>query len=422
MPSRHIHVGEVRVVVRLRQRQAETAEAGEPMTGGAAGLRRRPEDPQRATFLELFFDLVFVLALFRVSQGLLEHLTWSGAFQTLVLLLALWWVWVHTAGAADILDPRRAPIQLLVIATMFGTLLLAAAAPEAFHERGLFFAGAYVAIQVGRSVFIVAVVRDDEVRPFYLRLLFWFGVSAVPWIAGAAAHGTARAVLWTLALAVEYTAIALRYPTPWFGRARAAEFAISGEHLGERYRQFFIIALGELILATGLAFGNGGFETDRSAAVVVAFATIVLLWRIYIYRAGELYDMALAAAPDPLRVGIPGAYSHLAMIAGIVAIAVGDELVIVHPFGHTQPAWIAVILGGPALFLAGRALFEYAVFRRVSWDRPIGVLVLVVISPVMILVPPLGIATAAVVVLAGVAVADAMRARRHPRELPSRPG
>ncbi|MGN9774692.1 low temperature requirement protein A [Micromonospora sp. H33] len=400
----------------------QNGRSGRADDGWCSGAAAETRGSTASAFLELFFDLVFVLALFRVSQGLLEHLTWSGAFQTLVLLLALWWVWVHTAGAADMLDPRRAPIQLLVIATMFGTLLMAAAAPEAFHERGLFFAGAYVAIHVGRSAFIVAVVRDDEVRRFYLRLLFWFGVSAVPWIAGAAAHDTARAVLWALALAVEYTAVALRYPTPWLGRARAAEFAISGEHLGERFRQFFIIALGELILSTGLAFGNGGFEADRSAAVVVAFATIVLLWRIYIYRAGELLDTALAAAPDPLRVGIPSVYSHLAMIAGIVAIAVGDELVIVHPFGHNQPAWIAVILGGPGLFLAGRALFEYAVFRRVSWDRPIGVLVLAVISPVMILVPPLGVATAAVIVLAGVAVADAIRARRHPRELPSRPG
>jgi low temperature requirement protein LtrA len=391
-------------------------------TSRAAELLRSPEDPQRATFLELFFDLVFVFALFRLSQGLLDHLDWSDAFQTLVLLFALWWVWTHTAGATNVFDPLRPPIQLLVIATMLGSLVMAAAAPEAFGQRGLFFAGAYVAIQIGGSVVFVLLLRGHEAQRAFVRILFWFGVSAVPWIAGAVAHGTARGALWTVAVAVDYAATALRLPTPGFGRASASEFAISGEHLAERYRQFFIIALGELILVTGLAYSNSGFEADRSAALVVSFATTVLLWRIYIYRAGELFAAAIAAAPDPFRVAVSAVYAHLIMVAGVVVTAVGYELVIAHPFGHTQPAWIAVILGGPALFLAGRALFEYAMFGRVSRDRPIGLVVLAALTPAMLHVPPLMVAIAAGAVLAGIAIADATRARGHPPEPPSPPG
>ena len=87
---------------------------------------------------------------------------------------------------------------------------------------------------------------------------------------------------------------------------------------------------------------------------------------------GSCWPAAIAAAPDPARLAVSAIYAHLVMVAGIVATAVGDELVIAHPLGHTQPAWVAVILGGPALFLAGRARFEYAVFGRVSRDRPIG--------------------------------------------------
>lgn len=94
-------------------------------------------------------------------------------------------------------------------------------------------------------------------------------------------------MLWALAVAVDYMAPRLGWPTPGLGRARAAEFAISGEFLAERHRQYVIIALGELILVTGLAFTSDGFEADRSAAAVVAFATTVLLWRIYIHRAGR---------------------------------------------------------------------------------------------------------------------------------------
>lgn len=385
-------------------------------------LLRRPGEPERATFLELFFDLVFVFALVELTQGLIEHLSWSGGFQTLVLLLALWWVWSLTAGITDRFGPQRPAIHLMVIATMLGTVVLAAALPEAFGRQGLVFAGAYVAIHIGRGLFLVLALRGHELHRIGVRVLFWFGVSAVPWIAGALVHGTARGVLWTLAVAVDYTAGRLRYPTPKLGRATTSEWPVVGEHIAERHRQFFIIALGELILIIGFTFTRSGFAADRTAAVVLSFATTVLLWRIYIWRAGELLAAAIAAAPNPVRLSLSASYAHLVMVAGIVVTAAGDELVIAHPLEHTQPAWIAVILGGPALFVAGRARFEYAVFSRVSRNRPIGLLVLAALAPAMLLVPPLMVALAATAVLAGIAVSDAARARGRPPEPPSPPG
>ncbi|MEU5791442.1 low temperature requirement protein A [Micromonospora purpureochromogenes] len=371
--------------------------------------------------MELFFDLVFVLALARLSHGLVEHLTWSDAFQTLVLLLALWQVWARTAGLTDRLDPKQPLIQVLVMATMFGALVMAAAAPEAFRERGLLFAGVYVATEIGRSIVVVLLLSGHEARRLFIRLLFWSGVSAVPWIAGAVAQDTARAVLWTLAVAVEYAPIALGFPTPRLGRASPADFEVSSEHLAERFQQLFIIALGELILITGLTLGGSGFGADSIAATAIAFATTALLWRIYIHRAGQLLAEAIAAASDPVRVSTLAVHAHLVMVAGIIAIAVGDELVIEHPFGHTDPALIAVILGGPALFLAGRALFEYGVFSRVSRNRLIGLGLLAAISPTMIFLPPLVAAAAGALVLAGIAVTDAARARGRPPEPPSPP-
>ncbi|MFC4091507.1 low temperature requirement protein A [Micromonospora sp. GCM10011541] len=372
--------------------------------------------------MELFFDLVFVFALAKLSHGLVEDLTWREAFQTLVLLLALWQVWSRTAGLADRLDPQQPLIQVLVIATMFGALVMAAAAPGAFRERGLLFAGVFVAMEIGRNVVVVLILSVHEAQRLFLRLLFWSGVSAVPWIAGAVVQGTARTVLWTLAVAMEYVANALGFPTPRLGRAPAGEFAVSGAHVAERFQQLFIIALGELILVTGLTFSGSGFGADSSAATALAFATTALLWRIYIHRAGQLLAEAIVAASDPVRVARSAASAHLVMVAGILAIAVGDELVIEHPFEHTYPALIAVILGGPALFLAGRALFEYGVFNRVSRNRLIGIGVLTAISPTMIFLPPLVAAAAAALVLAGIAVSDAARARGRPPEPPSPPG
>ncbi|NYF55359.1 low temperature requirement protein A [Micromonospora purpureochromogenes] len=390
------------------------------MTSGAK-LLRGPEEP-RTNFLELFFDLVFVVALAQLSHGLIQDLRWSDAFQTLVLLLALWWVWIMTASTTDLYDPQRTAIQLLVTVSMLGSLVMVVAVPDAFGERGLVFAGTYVAIHVGRQLFLVLALRGHELQSRSIRVLFWFGVSAVPWIAGAVAHGAARGALWTLAVAVDYGAVALRWPTPGLGRSPKSDLGILGEHLADRYRQFFIIVLGELILVSGLTLYGSGFAADRSAAFVVSFATTVLFWRIFIFRAGELLAEAGTAAPDPTRVAFWATYSYPFMVAGIVVTAVGVELVIAHPLGHPEPAWVAVILGGPALFLAGRAGFEYTVFSRVSRNRPIGVLVLAALAPAMLFVPPLLAALAATAVLAGIAVTDAARARGRPPERPSPPG
>ncbi|MET7749060.1 low temperature requirement protein A [Micromonospora sp. NPDC005367] len=392
------------------------------MTSGVPALLRRPEEP-RATFLELFFDLVFVFALAALSTGLLKNLSWYGAFQTLVLLLALWGVWTATAGLTDRMNPQRPLVQLLVLATMFGTLLMAAAAPEAFNDRGLFFAVTLVVTQTGGSVIAAFALRSHEAWRAFARVLFWHCVSAVPWIAGAVTYGVARSVLWALAVVVANTAVALGLPTPWLGRAyMRPEFAISGEHVAERYRQLFIIGLGELVLVTGLTVSGSGFGLARIAAVVVAFATTALLWRIYIHRAGGLLAVALAAATDPVRASILALNAHLVMLAGLVPSAIAVELVIDHPVGHTQPAWIAVILGGPGLFLVGRSMFEYAVFDRVSGDRVVGLILLAVGSPVMFFLPPLAVAVVPALVLAWIAVSDAMRARGRPPESAAPPG
>jgi low temperature requirement protein LtrA len=171
----------------------------------------------------------------------------------------------------------------------------------------------------------------------------------------------------------------------------------------------------------GVAVSRGGFGPGRTAAFLTSIATTVLVWRIYLYRAGQLLPQAIAAAPEPVRLGIATSYAHLVMVAGVVVAAVGAELVIAHPVAHTRPAWVAVILGGPALFLAGRAQLEHAVFAHVCWDRPIGLLTLAALTPPMLLVPPLPTAVAATSVLAAVAAADAARARSHPPEPASPP-
>jgi low temperature requirement protein LtrA len=333
-------------------------------TSGAAQLLRKADQPERVTFLELFFDLVFIFALTRVSQRLVEDITsqrrivLTEAGQTLLVLLAIWMVWAATALITDLYDPDHPQIQLLVVATMFASLVMAVAVPAAFGARGLAFAGAYVAIHLGRGLFFVPALRGHEEQRRAVRVMFWFVVSAAPWIAGALfPEGVVRGVLWTVAITLDYSAVMLRLPVPRLGRPPESELPVVPGHLSERYRQFFIIALGELILVSGVTFSGADVTPSRTTAFVVSFATTVLLWRIYIYRAGEYLPSAIATARQPGRVALWLSTAHLFMVIGIVATSAGFELVIQHPLGHTDPAWAAVALGGPAMFLVGRAGF-----------------------------------------------------------------
>jgi low temperature requirement protein LtrA len=396
------------------------------MRSRAGELLRKPEQPARVGFLELFFDLVFVFAFIRVSEQLLAALTshrrtlLSDAGETLLLLLALLMVWFATAWITDLYDSRRPEIQLVVTGSMFGSLLMAVALPRAFGSGGLAFATAYVAIHIGRGLVLVPALRGHEAQRRAAGVLLWFAVSAVPWIVGAILHGSLRWVSWTVAIAIDYTGAMLLYPAPWTGPTQSG-WPVVAEYLSERYRQLFIVALGELIVVAGVEYTDkhDGVVGGHSVALLVLFVTTVLLWRIYTYRAGELLPAAIEAAPSPGRSVRWALIAHLLMLVGVIVSSAGFGLVNGHPLGHTEPVWVGSILGGPALFIVGRASFERVVFNRVSRDRIIGLLVLVALAPVMSFLTPLAVATTAMAVLIGIVIADTARGRGRPADVAS---
>ncbi|MFC4019103.1 low temperature requirement protein A [Micromonospora sp. GCM10011542] len=388
-------------------------------TDEAVGLTREGEGPQRATLLELFLDLVFVAALALASRNLAQRLEWAGVFETVVLLTAVWWVWSVTALATDLYHAQRPPIFVMTLWVMLGTILMAGSLPEAFSDRALVFAGAYVAIHLGRGIFLVAALPDRTTQLSACRLIFWFVVSALPWLVGGLVAGPARGLLWTTALAIDYGSAWLRYPTPRLRRVPTSQYAVAADHLAERYQQFFTLALGDLILVTTLTYADNDVTIDRTVAILVAFAATVLLWQIYVHRAGALLQAAIEASRDPGGFVRSAPNTHLLMVAGVVAAAAGFEVVIADPTEHTTPWLAGVILGGPALFLVGRARFEYEVFSRVSPSRLVALLVLVVVGPALLLTPALVAGLAATLVLAGVAVLDGIRARGNPPEPPA---
>ncbi|MDG4752950.1 low temperature requirement protein A [Micromonospora sp. WMMD718] len=395
-------------------------------TAEPAALRSSGGGPDRATFLELFFDLVYVFALTRISARAFEDLVleggqtgWSavtGGGKTLLLLLALWAVWQGTAWTTSRYDPHHLWLQVIVITALISAMVMGVAIPRAFSHSGLIFAAAYVVAQVSRPAILVLVLHKQQYRRLKLRMLITFCATGVLWLAGALLPGSARVVLWTTALLLEYLAARFGWPLPGLGRSTVSRWDIHGEHLAERYQQIFLVALGETILLAGLSFTRSSTSPGMVVAFAVALATSVLLWRIYVQRAGQILGEAVTRAAHPATIGRSAADTHLVMVIGVVATAIGYELVIEHPAGHNELPWMAVVLGGPAVFLAGRARFEYEVFGRVSPSRLVGIAALLLPVPLLVRLAPLVAAILAAVILTAVAVADARRAWGRPPE------
>ena len=178
--------------------------------------RRDPGEEQRATTLELFYDLVFVFAITQVSHLLLKHLTWQGAWHAALVLLVVWWAWNYTTWVTNELDPESIVVRLMLLAVMLASLLMAVAIPEAFGDRALLFAGSYVAIQVGRHTFLTFGTAAPGRSSGSARRASssWFVAAGALWLAGAFADGSVRTALWLAALAIDYIAPLALYWVP----------------------------------------------------------------------------------------------------------------------------------------------------------------------------------------------------------------
>ncbi|WP_245730275.1 low temperature requirement protein A [Micromonospora pallida] len=383
------------------------------------------------TFLELFFDLVFVFALTRIVARAFEDLVvepggsmWSralpGAGKTLLLLLALYALWQGTAWTTSRYDPESNAIQAVVAVALGAGLVMGVAVPQAFHGYAEAFAMAYVIGQVARPLVLRLSLREQGRRLLKWRMLVTYGVIGALWIVGAFVDGRTLITLWALALAIEYAAERYGWPVPGLGRSATARWDIAAEHLAERYQQFFLIALGETILVIGVSYSTGPFNLEHTLAFATAAITSALLWRVYYHRAGRILPEAIAHSNKPSAIGRSAATTHLVMIIGVVTTALGYEITIQHPVGHAPATWIAPVLLGPALFIAGRARFEYEVFGRVSPARLVTLAALILPYPLLTFAPPVAASGLAAAVLLAAAVADARRAHGRPPE-PARP-
>ncbi len=375
-------------------------------------LRRRGgAETQRAATLELFYDLVFVFSITQVSHLLLGHLTWAGAGQATIVLLAVWWSWNYTTWATNELNPETNPVRLLLFALMFGSLLMAIAIPHAFDDRGLLFAVAYLAIQVGRHAFLafVAAGRGSIERGQAGRILVWFLMAGVFWIGGGLVEGAPRAWFWLMALALDYTAPLVLFPLPGRPRLAAGSWRLATGHFAERFGLFVIAALGETIILTGSAAAKLELNTGTVAAFVSSFAGTAALWWLYFISTRELSERSLAGeASRTSRARDIYTYGHVLIVAAILLTAVGDELVIAHPWDRLDRAELTTVVAGPALFLLAQFALQLRASRRVGHTRLIAGLICVAVGLLSgsLPVPALLVSGMLVMVLIGVALLD----------------
>ncbi len=382
-------------------------------------LLRDPDDAGRVGTIELFFDLVFVFAVTQLSHTLVRDLSTTGMAQVTLLLLAVWWVWIYTSWVTNWLDPERIPVRLCLLALLIAGLLMSVSIPQAFGAHGIYFAGAYAFMHVARTLFFLWAVRGGPatlIRNFQ-RILAWLSLSAACWLAGAFAVGWTRYAWWLAAIAIEIAGPWLYFYVPGLGRSSTADWNIHGGHMAERCGLFVIIALGESLLVTGATFADLPWTHEAGAAFVVAVLGSILLWWIYFDTGAERGHHRIAHSQDPGRLArLDYTYLHLPIIAGIIVCAVGDEITLLHP-GHVTTAGVAVLLGGPACFLAGAALFKWVTNNRRAppLSHLVGLALLAVLLWWAHASQPsaLQIATAATGVLMIVAVWESLALRRR---------
>ena len=331
--------------------------------------------------VELFFDLVYVFAIIQLSHLLIEHLSWTGAAQTVVVFAAVWWGWNYTAWAMNWLDPSRTGVQLLSGVLMLAALGMAIAIPSAFGDGAWLFIGCYLFMGVLRPVFMMITYRGHQLAANYRMLLLWTLLAGVFWMAGALLPPEWRLFAWLVAVLVDYAAPLAQYRLPGLGSAPMHTWDTDPEHLAERNRLVFIIALGEsVLLMGGSVVAHGHLTVPLAISVLVGFASLFALWWNYFALAGP--DTAGGnSSTRALRSAY--AYAHALMVLGAILVAVSIELRLTHD--HLTPASILITTAGPFVYLTGNVLFLRSRFGRLARSRFIAMALLVAIAVLALL-------------------------------------
>ena len=233
----------------------------------------------------------------------------------------------------------------------------------------------------------------------FQRILAWFALAGVFWIAGGLADGATRWSLWLLALAIEFISPSVAFWVPGLGRSATKDWNIEGGHMAERCGLFVMIALGESVLVTGATFA--GLEwTGVVAAFLTSLVGSIAMWWLYFATTADAGGERLSQSRNPGRLArLAYTYIHILLVAGIVVSAVGDEFTLANPVGAVDAKTAIAVLGGSAIYLAGNLLFKWAIVGRISYSHLISIAALGAVAFATDVITPLILMAAVSLVL-----------------------
>jgi low temperature requirement protein LtrA len=360
---------------------------------------------KRVDWAELFFDLVFVVAVTRVSTVLEHDHTWGGLLRALIVFVPIYWTWVGTAIQTNLNDVTRPYLRLRVFAVALAGIFMALSLPEAYDGLALLFACAYWGgrILLGVGVFRAAwQAGRAPINPFVVSMV----VSGPMLVVGALCAGDIRELIWGLAALLD-----LSTPTLLRGRLRNMHF--DAGHLAERFGLFLLIALGESVVAIGTSTSFTHPGVVDAVAIAAAFALSCGLWWVYFHFAADAMRYSLATARVQLDITrLVLSYGHLAFIGAVIVVSVGLRESIAAPSEHLSWAVTGLLFGGTALYLATFGFTRWAMFRLVSWTRLTAAAAVLVLMPISPQVPAVAALLGLALVLAVLNVVELLRVER----------
>ncbi len=350
--------------------------AVETLGAGPEPAERTAEEEQRVAPLELFFDLVFVFAVTQVTALMAADTSLRGIGQGMLVLGALWWAWVGYAWLTNVADTDELEVRLVMFLAMAALFVAALAAPGAFDEDGLVFGLAYFVVRVAHILLYAHAPNDVDIRGAVMRFAPTAVLGSALIVAASALDGVAQAALWAVALLIDYSG-GLR------GGGRG--WKVSAGHFAERHGLIVIIALGEVVVASGVGAEEEPLDAPIVAAAVLAIAVAACLWWAYFDVVEIVAERRLRRARGVERVNLARdgySYAHLPMVAGIVLVALGLENVLAHVDEPLETLPAVALLGGTALYLAAHVAFRLRNVGTVSVTRSLTLVVCLALIPV----------------------------------------
>ncbi len=375
-------------------------------------MNRKPvaaPDGQNVTFVELFFDLVFVFSVTQVVTILHGHVTWTTAGQALLVFWLIWWAWSQFTWSLNAANTTHHLVALSVLSATGVAFFMAVAVPDAFQDRAPWFAIAYMLVRsIGLAVMAWANSDEDAntARARVFTIIAVGGLIAV--VAGGALGGTAQYWLWGLSIFLDVVAgIVAGNQEGW---------SLRPEHFVERHGLFVIIALGETLIVAAVQVTDGAWSTESLAVAGLAVALTCGFWWSYFTQAKLMLDHAMES-----RRGIDQAnlardafsFIHFPMMCGVISYAVAIEEALAHPDEPLPRVGRIALAVGLALFTAGMGVAVWRATRRILVGRFIAVAISAALIVVVSDVHPLVTMAIAVVGIGSVGLIEHRTLAEH---------